>query len=210
MGIKESNYSKEMDINSFNEYLNKLKEKSYKSWYDDYVSRLNTACILMNELGIGNRIIEFCDADIHTGNRLETYSDFLKKQNCEPIIISKKLETGLFGDVETINSVHDDFGYFKEYVCSSDNGIYNTVDSFIVDDTFDRFEKYLYAFLSFNKDCYFPISCYNNTKYKDSQLEKAEKIIKVAKDSRFIMIEEAENINNDNYVKVIRLSREKK
>lgn len=206
-------YNKEMGISddSFKDYLVALSKKDKQEWKNEYYNRLLTGCVLMEELGIGKKIIEFNDIDNHTGKRLETYSDILNDNSYEPILVSKKLETGLFDDLNTQKSTHDDFGDFYDYVCSSNNGLYNSVDSFIIGEYFDKLERYLPIFLANNKDCYYMISCINNSEdnnhYK-REMHNLRKLLNYINKNNSIVIDDVESKSNDGYVRVIKMHKE--
>ena len=98
------------------------------------------------------------------------------------------------------------FGDFNEYI-STNTSEYDTVDSFIIEDFYDRIEKFLPTFLTLGKDCYYVINCANDANSKTYYEQVCLDLLKIANKCKDVDVEIVESIDETNYVKVIKMKK---
>ena len=202
----DSKFAKDNNATDISSYIKFLKNNNYQEWLNNYNKRIQSASTIMKELGIGSRIIEFNNTIKNKPNRLLTYSDILTKNNYDTTISSKYVDNGNIDGINYRKSMYNDFGDFNEYI-TSNTSEYDTVDSFIIEDFYDRLEKFLPTFLTLGKDCYYVINCANDANSKEYYEKVCLDLLNIANKCKDVDIDIVESIDETNYVKVIKMKK---
>ncbi len=202
----DSKFAKDNNATDISSYIKFLKNNNYQEWLNNYNKRIQSASTIMKELGIGSRIIEFNNTIKNKPNRLLTYSDILTKNNYDTTISSKYVDNGNIDGINYRKSIYNDFGDFNEFI-SSNTSEYDTVDSFIIEDFYDRLERFLPTFLTLGKDCYYVINCANDANSKAYYEQVSLDLLNIANKCKDIDIDIVESIDETNYVKVIKMKK---
>lgn len=202
----DNKFAKDNNATDISSYIKFLKNNNYQEWLNNYNQRIKSASTIMEGLGIGNRIIEFNNTVKNKPNRLLTYSDILTKDNYNATISSRYVDSGNIDGINYRTSIYNDFGDFNEYI-STNTSEYDTVDSFIIEDFYDRIEKFLPTFLTLGKDCYYVINCANDANSKTYYEQVCLDLLKIANKCKDVDVEIVESIDETNYVKVIKMKK---
>lgn len=202
----DSKFAKDNNATDISSYIKFLKNNNYQEWLNNYNKRIQSASTIMEELGIGSRIIEFNNTIKNKPNRLLTYSDILTKDHYNVTISSRYVDSGNIDDINYRTSKYNDFGDFNEFITPNPTE-YDTVDSFIIEDFYDRIEKFLPTFLTLGKDCYYVINCANDANSKAYYEQVSLDLLNIASKCNNIDIDIVESIDEKNYVKVIKMKK---
>ncbi len=204
--------------------LKAMQDKPFPVWKKEHEERLKTAALLMHEMGMGNRVYEFHDADLiknpRQTYRVKTFSDFLKLYGYDVTIVSRQLDSGNFDGVSIIKS-NDYYGGLPFYLTSDEIKYIDSkevrkpqeslsiryMDTLIFDNFNEYIEYYLRNAVSLKKDCFIPVIGYKNSSAAQMEL-KLQNHLKSLFSSNRVLIEDAEVNNKDNgFVKILKISR---